>query len=167
MEPLPPTQPLQTLDKTLYTTNQSSGNPSAPLYPDTRQDNSPGIFIDPRNLGRGLRFDGVTISAQKTFVSVNQTEMPTIDTDSGDIFSLVNIAQDITSFTTNLSGSPKAGDYLMLQLTDDGTARALTWGAMFASTTVTLPTTTVISTLLRVGFQYDTVAGVWQCIAIA
>lgn len=43
----------------------------------------------------------------------------------------------------------------MIQITDNGTARAITWGASFTATTVALPTTTVISTKLRVLFQWN------------
>jgi hypothetical protein len=55
----------------------------------------------------------------------------------------------------------------MIQITDNGTARAITWGASFASTTVTLPTTTVISTMLRVLFQRNNANTAWDCISIA
>lgn len=102
----------------------------------------------------------------RRFVATTQSATPTINTDNTDISSITALAQAITSMTTNLSGTPVAGDYLQIQITDNGTARAITWGASFASTTVTLPTTTVISTLLRIGFQWDTVAAVWQCIAV-
>lgn len=103
----------------------------------------------------------------RRFVTTTQSSTPTINTDNTDIASITALAQAITSMTTNLTGTPVAGDYLQIQITDNGTARAITWGASFASTTVTLPTTTVISTLLRVGFQWDTVAAKWQCIAVA
>jgi len=102
----------------------------------------------------------------RRFVTTTQSATPAINTDNGDIFSITGLAQAVTSFTTNLTGTPVAGQLMMIQITDDGSARGLTWGAKFASTTVTLPTTTVISTLLRVGFQWDTVAAVWQCIAV-
>lgn len=101
----------------------------------------------------------------RRFVTTTQSATPTINTDNTDIASITGLAQAITSFTTNLSGTPVAGDLLMVQITDNGTARAITWGTSFASTTVSLPTTTVISTLLRVGLQWDTVAAKWQCIA--
>jgi hypothetical protein len=103
----------------------------------------------------------------RRFITTTQSATPTINTDNTDISSITALAQAITSMTTNLTGTPVAGDYLQIQITDNGTARAITWGAKFASTTVTLPTTTVISTLLRVGFQWNTVAAVWQCIAVA
>lgn len=103
----------------------------------------------------------------RRFVVTTQAAAPTINTDNTDIASITALAQAITSFTTNLSGTPLAGDYLQIQITDNGTARAITWGAKFAATTIALPTTTVISKLLRIGFQWDTVAAVWQCIAVA
>lgn len=56
---------------------------------------------------------------------------------------------------------------MIIQITDNGTARALTFGASFASTTVALPTTTVISTMLRIGFQRNNANTVWDCIAVA
>lgn len=103
----------------------------------------------------------------RRFVTTTQAAAPAINTDNTDIASITGLAQAITSMTTNLTGTPVAGDLLQIQITDNGTARAITWGASFAATTVALPTTTVISTLLRVGFQWDTVAAKWQCIAVA
>lgn len=101
----------------------------------------------------------------RRFVTVTQSATPAINTDNTDIASITGLAQAITSMTSSLTGTPVTGDYLMVQITDNGTARAITWGASFASTTVSLPTTTVISTLLRVGFQWN--GSLWQCIAVA
>lgn len=103
----------------------------------------------------------------RRFITTTQSATPTVNTDNTDISSITGLAQAITSMTTNLSGTPSAGDYLQFQITDNGTARAITWGTSFAATTVALPTTTVISTLLRIGFQWDTVSAKWQCIAVA
>ncbi len=100
----------------------------------------------------------------KRILVVTQSATPTMDTDNGDIVQITGIAQAITSMTTNLTGTPVAGDILEIQFTDNGTGRALTFGASFGSSTVTLPTTTVTSTMLRVLFQYDTL---WRCIAVA
>lgn len=103
----------------------------------------------------------------KRVITTTQSATPTINTDNTDVSSITALAQAITSFTTNLSGTPVAGDLLMIQITDNGTARAITWGASFEATTVALPSTTVISTMLRVGFQWNTVASKWDCIAVA
>lgn len=90
---------------------------------------------------------------------------PTTNTDNVDIMNFTGLGTAITSMTTNLSGTPVDGDKLIIRFTDDGTARGITWGASFASTTVTLPTTTVISTMLRVGFEYS--GSTWKCVALA
>lgn len=102
----------------------------------------------------------------KRVVVTTQSATPAINTDNGDIFQITGLAQAITSMTTSLTGTPIAGDMMMIQITDNGTARAITWGASFASTTVTLPTTTVISTMLRVLFQRNNANTVWDCVSI-
>jgi hypothetical protein len=103
----------------------------------------------------------------KRVTVTTQSATPTINTDNTDIASITGLAQAITSFTTNLSGTPVAGQMLMIQITDNGTARAIAWGVSFQSTTgAILPTTTVISTLLRVLFQWNVVASKWDCIAV-
>lgn len=108
-----------------------------------------------------------------TVVQITQSATPTINTDNGDVFEIVGLAQAITSMTTNLSGNPVEGEMIEIIFKDNGTARAITWGASFVSSgNVTLPTTTVISTELRVLFQRRTSAvwtstSAWVCIDIA
>lgn len=92
---------------------------------------------------------------------------PTTNTDNVDIMNFTGLNAAITSMTTNLSGTPSDGDKLEFRFTDNGTARAITWGASFASTTVTLPSTTVISTMLRVLFEWNATTSKWECIATA
>ncbi len=90
---------------------------------------------------------------------------PTTNTDNVDIMNFTGLNTAITSMTTNLSGTPVDGDLIEFRFTDNGTARAITWGASFSATTVALPTTTVISTMLRVGFEWN--GSTWACIATA
>ncbi len=92
---------------------------------------------------------------------------PTTNTDNVDVMNFTGLNTAITSMTTNLSGTPVNGDLVEFRFTDDGTARGITWGTSFASTTVTLPTTTVISTMLRVGFEWNSTSSKWECIAVA
>ena len=66
--------------------------------------------------------------------------------------------------SSGLSGTPNNGDLLEIRILDNGTARAITWGSSFASTTTTLPTTTVISTTLRVLVEYNSSSSKWECI---
>ncbi len=101
-------------------------------------------------------------------VTVTQSATPTINTDNTDVAYITGLAQAVTSFTTNLSGTPVNGDTLIIDITDDGTARALTFGASFeASGTVPLPTTTVISTKLTMAFRWNIATSKWTIVAVA
>jgi hypothetical protein len=92
---------------------------------------------------------------------------PTINTDSYDQYNITALAAAITSMTTNLSGTPTDGQKLMIQVTDNGTARAITWGASFASSGVaTLLATTVVSKHHYVGLIYNSAVSKWICIAV-
>lgn len=90
---------------------------------------------------------------------------PTVNTDNCDCVTITAQAAAITSMTTNLSGTPTNFQKLIYRIKDDGTARAITWGASFAARGVSLPTTTTISKVLTVGFIYNTVTSTWDCIA--
>lgn len=93
---------------------------------------------------------------------------PTINSDNVDIVFLTGLATAITSMSSSLTGTPNVGDSLIINLTDNGTARAITWGASFeASGTIALPTTTVISTMLTVGFLWNSVTSKWRCVGVA
>lgn len=91
---------------------------------------------------------------------------PTINTDNVDFYSITAQTEAITSFTTNLSGTPTEGQTLWIAITGTA-ARAITWGASFEASTVALPTTTVTTARLDVGFVWNTVTSKWRCIASA
>jgi len=92
---------------------------------------------------------------------------PTINTDNSDAHSITALAAAITSMTTNLSGTPTNFQKLIIRILDNGTGRAITWGASFEDNGVALPTTTTASKLLTVGFIYDTASSKWGCVAVA
>jgi len=92
---------------------------------------------------------------------------PTINTDNVDYYSITALAAAITSFTTNLSGTPTIGQTLWISIKDNGTARAIAWGASFEASTIALPTTTVISTRLDVAFIWNEATSVWRCVGVA
>lgn len=91
---------------------------------------------------------------------------PTINTDNVDFYSITAQTEAITSFTTNLSGTPTEGQTLWIAITGTA-ARAITWGASFEASTVALPTTTVSTNRLDVGFVWNTVTSKWRCVASA
>lgn len=96
-------------------------------------------------------------------VTISSSATPTINTDITDIFRITAQAVNITSFTTNLSGTPTEGDLLQILITGTA-ARTITWGTSFASSTVQLPTTTVSTNTLRVTLQWDSNVSKWVCV---
>ena len=98
-------------------------------------------------------------------LAITSSATPTINTDNYDAVTITALAEAITSFTTNLSGTPTNFQKLIIRIKDNGTARAITWGASFEAKGVALPTTTVKSKVLTVGFIYDTVTSKWGCVA--
>lgn len=94
--------------------------------------------------------------------STTSSATPTINTDNVDIYKLTAQTVDITSFTTNLTGTPTDGQVLIIQITGTA-ARTITWGASFEASTVALPTTTVTTAMLAVGFIYNGVTSKWRC----
>jgi hypothetical protein len=89
---------------------------------------------------------------------------PAINTDNIDFYHLTAQAEDITSFTTNLSGTPTDAQRLLISVTGTG-ARSITWGASFENGAVALPTTTVATERLDVLFIWNAVTSKWRCMA--
>jgi len=96
--------------------------------------------------------------------TVTQSATPTINTDITDVAHITGLAQAITSMTTNLTGTPVEGDTLRIDITGTA-ARAITWGASFENGAETLPTTTVTTARLDVGFYWNTATSKWRCMA--
>jgi hypothetical protein len=92
---------------------------------------------------------------------------PAINTDSYDVVHITAQGSTaITSFTTNLTGTPVDGDTLRVSVTGSG-AVALTWGTSFEASTIALPTTTVAGARLDVGFFWNTETSKWRCVGVA
>lgn len=98
-------------------------------------------------------------------VNVASSAGPTINTDTTDVASITGLTVAITGIT--VSGTPNDGDLLEIRITDNGTARALTFGPSFSATTVSLPTTTVINNMLRTFYEWNVPNGKWDIIRSA
>jgi hypothetical protein len=98
--------------------------------------------------------------------TVASSATPTINTDNVDQFGLTALAVNITSFTTNLSGTPTDGQKLWIYIVGTA-ARTIAWGASFEASTVPLPTTTVSTNRLDVGFVWNAATSRWRCVATA
>jgi hypothetical protein len=64
------------------------------------------------------------------------------------------------------TGTPVQSQNLTFRFKDDGTARTLTWNAVFRAIGVTLPTTTVANKLTYVGCKYNSTDSKWDVIAV-
>lgn len=96
---------------------------------------------------------------------VTQSATPATNIDNADIAQITGLAQAIMSMTTNLTGTPYHGQMILWEITDNGTARAITWGASFVNTSLgTLPTTTVISTVTRTLTIYNSATSKHECV---
>jgi hypothetical protein len=89
---------------------------------------------------------------------------PTINTNNVDFYSITALAVNITSFTTNLSGTPTDGQTLWIAITGTAT-RTIAWGASFEASTIALPVTTVGTARLDVGFVWNAVTSKWRIVA--
>jgi hypothetical protein len=108
-----------------------------------------------------------TVSNKRVITRVGSTTSsatPSINTDLVDVYKLTAQAVDVTSFTTNLTGTPTDNQFLVVEITGTA-ARAITWGASFEASTVALPTTTVSTSMLAVAFLWNTVTSKWRCVA--
>lgn len=98
--------------------------------------------------------------------TVASSATPTINTDTTDMFTITALAVNITSMTTNLSGTPTEGQTLWIAITGTA-ARTIAWGASFEASTIPLPTTTVTTERLDVGFVWNSATSKWRCLAVA
>ncbi len=89
---------------------------------------------------------------------------PSINTDNVDFYSITALAANITSFT--MSGTPTDGQKLWIAITGTA-ARTIAWGSSFEASTNALPTTTVSTDRLDVGFVWNTATSKWRCVATA
>jgi hypothetical protein len=91
------------------------------------------------------------------------TLTPEIDT--YDIFELTAQGHSLTIANHSIS-TPTSGKKMIVRIKDDGTARAITWGTEYAGIVAALPSTTVISKLLYMGFIWNAAASRWDLIAL-
>ena len=90
---------------------------------------------------------------------------PTYNTDSYDQIE-ITATGNITSMTTNISGTPVNGDTLLACFAgDSGGPYTLAWGTSFADGDAALPTSIPASATLMVSLRYTTLASLnkWVC----
>jgi hypothetical protein len=97
--------------------------------------------------------------------TIASSATPAVNTDSTDIVNITALATAITSMSSGLTGTATVGNVLIYQIKDDGTARAIAWGASFSAKGVALPTTTIANKLLTVGLMWN--GSNWGCVGSA
>lgn len=99
--------------------------------------------------------------------SVSNASSVTPSADSDDCVDVTAQGQSLS--VVNPTGTPTNFQSLKIRIKDNGTARALTWGSAYVAGGVSLPTTTVISKILTLGFLYNTANSLnkWQLVASA
>lgn len=87
-------------------------------------------------------------------INIVTTAPSNIATPAGntDIIRLQNLAAPLT--IANPSSGPVDGWSIVVELRDDGTPRALTWGSYYAARIESLPTTTTAGKFLKIGFEW-------------
>jgi hypothetical protein len=119
----------------------------------------------------GFSYDGTNLTSGAKIISrikrrvgtTTSSATPTINTDNVDKYVLSAQAVNITSFTTNLSGTPDEGDLLWISIVPTGT-RSITYGSSFENSTVSAPTS--VNTTTDILFRWNTATNKWRCISV-
>ena len=125
---------------------------------------------------KALKDAGIDVTASSTTTFTNKritkrvqsvTDAATVtpDADANDVVDITAIAQAFT--IANPSGTPTNFQTLIIRIKDNATAHGITWGNGYVAGGVALPSTTVLSKILTLGFIYNTANSLnkWQLIA--
>jgi len=96
-------------------------------------------------------------------VTVASSATPTPNADITDIYTVTALAEAATFGAP--TGTPVNGQKLIIRIKDNATIRALSWNAIYVARGVALPTTTVASKYLYLGFIYNSQSSTWDLIA--
>jgi hypothetical protein len=145
---------------TTATADADMANSSAEMWIDDTAGNS---AIKAKLSDSGGTKKTVTLQMNQPRVgSTTSSATPTINTDIVDIYRITALAANITSFTTNLSGTPAHGQKLRIEITGTAT-RTIAWGSSFENgTNNVLPTTTIGTEQLNVELVYNSATSKWQ-----
>ncbi len=97
--------------------------------------------------------------------SVASTATLTVDMSTTEMAIITAQAEALTIAAP--TGSPSQGRKLIIRIKDNGTARSITWNAVFRAIGVTLPTTTVLGKILYVGCINNTTDAKLDVVAIS
>lgn len=100
-------------------------------------------------------------------VNIASTSFPSPPVDICDIYKVTALATDVAiTAPTSYTHSIAEGQGMVMRIKDDGTARALTWGAIYRPIGLTLPTTTIPGKTLYIGMFYNLTDTKWDVVGI-
>jgi len=106
-------------------------------------------------------------SATNTFATVTTTASSATPTPTGDSRQneLYITALAAGATIASPTGTPVNGNRLIMRIKDNGTTRSLAWNAIYRAIGIILPTATVVSKTVYVGFIYNSADSKWDAIA--
>jgi len=163
--------------KSVYVTGASVGVTLIGFQVNSAVSGDVGITLD---AGTSLTNIDSDIAGSSTATSINATAVyktpgtprrntvtssatPSINVGATDVFDITALATNITSMTTNLTGTAVDGQKLWISFLGTG-SRTIAWGNSFESGAATLPTS-VSTTRIDVGFIWNTATSKWRCMA--
>lgn len=100
----------------------------------------------------------------KRISSLSSSSTPTPNADTTDMYIITGLSEAATFGAP--TGTPTQGQTLVIRIKDDGTARSLSWNAVYKDgDDLELPTTTVINKTMYLGFMYNSTDSTWSFIA--
>lgn len=98
--------------------------------------------------------------------STANSATPTLNTDSYDMLIITGQTNNITSMTTNLSGTPTIGQTLWLVMTAGSGTPTISWGSSFEPSSLPLPTG-LTTTTQDFRFRWNTTTSKWRFVGFA
>jgi len=108
--------------------------------------------------------DNIGLPGKRTG-STTSSATPTANVDLYNQYNVTALAADATLAAP--TGTPGDGQILIYRIKDNGTARALSYNAIFRAVGVTLPATTVVSKTLYIGMKYCAADSRWDVVAVS
>jgi hypothetical protein len=130
-----------------------TGDPTAPTQTAGADDDTiatMAALINERDVARTL----TNVRIDRRVVKITSSATPTPDCDVTDLYCITALAAAAT--IANPTGTPTDGQQMMFRIKDNATARALSWGSAYVPGGIPLPTTTVLSKIMTLGFMYNT-----------
>jgi hypothetical protein len=91
---------------------------------------------------------------------------PTINTDSYDEVILNPVSNNISSMTTNLTGTPNHGEQITFHFKPTANA-TIGWGTKFEDSSIAKPTNLTSGVQMSVTFTWNSLDSMWRCVGYA